>query len=160
MVLNVGDYGEPGSQSIDDHYEDSRDFLEQTRQTMIQDTVDGQAAEISLAMAIDLFMPCHWNFAGSLEILLKAIGGDLRPTRPYTCCARNVKLNPLCRQLKTIADTLGVFWKKKADEQGIDHDLLDILGDPTPVKYWLAASLDKTLRLQLQENTEFWLNFK
>ena len=124
---------------------------------MIHDTVDGRPAQISLAMAIDLFMPCHWNFVGNLEILLKAVDGHLHPTRPYTCCSRNVKLSPLCGRVRMISDTLGVFWNGREGDQAIDPDLLQSLGKPTPVKLWLAASLDKTIRLHLQDNTQFWL---
>jgi hypothetical protein len=40
----------------------------------------------------------------------------------------------------------------------IDRRILASLGTPTPIKCWLAASLDKTIRLQLEHASDFWLN--
>ncbi len=100
-------------------------------------------------MAIDMLMPCHWDFVGGLVIILKAIGGDLHPDKPYTCCARNLKLSPLCDRLRTISNTLRAFWKDENTADNIDSRLLASLGENTPVKRWLAASLDKTIRLHL-----------
>jgi hypothetical protein len=37
--------------------------------------------------------------------------------------------------------------------------ILASLGQATPVKRWLAASLDKTIRMQLEAPTDFWLTF-
>ena len=140
LALDLGDYGEPGTKSA---------FLEQTKTTVIHDTVDGHPSGVSLAYAIDLFMPCHWDFAGSLATILKAIGGDLHPDKPFACCARNIKLSPLCDRLRTISNTLGVFCKGQETNQNIDRDILELLGESTPTKRWLAASLDKTIRLHL-----------
>lgn len=131
------------------YYEDNLTFLEQTKKTIIHDTVDGNKSKVSLAIAIDLLMPCHWNFVGGLVIILKAVGGDLHPSRPYACCARNVKLSPLCSRLRTISNTLSIFWKGRKTTKNIDKRILTSLGKPTPVKRWLAASLDKTIRLHL-----------
>jgi hypothetical protein len=36
----------------------------------------------------------------------------------------------------------------------MDRDLLALLGKPTAIKKWLAASLDKTIRLQLSPPAE------
>ena len=66
MVLDLGDYGEPGAYPAGEHYKDDSTFLQQTTETIIHDMVDGRKAEISLAIAIDLLMPCHWDFAVSL----------------------------------------------------------------------------------------------
>ena len=149
MALDLRDYGEPGAYPAGKYYEDDPAFLKRTKQTIIHDTVDGRKSKISLAMAIDLLMPCHWDFVGGLVIILKAIGGDLHPDRPYACCARNIKLSPLCDRLKTISNTLRTFWKDKKTAKKIDRDILTSLGAATPVKRWLAASLDKTIRLHL-----------
>ena len=35
-----------------------------------------------------------------------------------------------------------------------ERQLLDLLGQPTDAKKWLAASLDKTLRLQLSPSAD------
>jgi len=159
MALGLDDYGEPAANPADEHYKDNLTFLEQTKETIIHDTVDGQKAKISLAMAVDLLFPCHWDFVGAVAIILKAIGGDLHPDRPYTCCARNLRLSPLCVKVRTISNTLGAFWSEKHSADDIDADLLASLGEITPVKRWLAASLDKTIRLQLEAPPDFWLTF-
>jgi hypothetical protein len=149
LALDLGDYGEPGAKPAGKYYKDNLAFLEQTKKTIIHDTLDGRKSKVSLAMAIDMLMPCHWDFVGGLVIILKAIGGDLHPDKPYACCARNLKLSPLCDRLWTISNTLGVFWKGEKTADDIDSRLLASLGADTPVKRWLAASLDKTIRLHL-----------
>lgn len=149
LVLDLGDYGEPGAKSAGEHYKDNAAFLKRTRETVIDDTADGHPSGVSLAYAIDLFMPCHWDFVGSLVIMLKAIGGDLHPERSFACCMRNIHLSPLCERLKMISNTLGAFWKGETTNQDIDQNLLRSLGKATTVKQWLAASLDKTIRLHL-----------
>ena len=149
MALDVGDYGEPGTGSVGDHYKGNADFLEKTRKTAIHDTLEGRKSKVSLAMAVDLLEPCHWDFVGALVAILKAIGGNLQPVSAFACCAPNVKLSPLCDRVKIISNTLGVFWKDENRGEEIDRELLESLGEPTPAKLWLAASLDKTIRLQL-----------
>jgi hypothetical protein len=149
MALDLGDYGQPGAKLAEEYYKDNPMFLKQTKEAIIHDTVDGRRSKVSLAMAIDLLMPCHWDFVGGLVIILKAIGGDLYPDRPYACCARNIKLSPLCKRLKIISNTLRAFWKGHKTAKTIDRVILASLGEVTPVKRWLAASLDKTIRLHL-----------
>jgi hypothetical protein len=159
MALDLGGYGEPTDNLAGEHYKDNLPFLEQTRETIIHDTVDGHEATISLAMAVDLLFPCHWDFAGAVAIILKAIGGDLHPNRPYACCARNLRLSPLCDRIRIIANTLGAFWREKESTKDVDTNLLASLGTITPEKRWLAASMDKTIRLQLEAPPDFWLTF-
>jgi hypothetical protein len=157
MVLDVGGYGGPSACPAGEHYRDEAAFSEQTRATIIRDTVDGQKARISLGLAIDLLMPCHWDFVGALVIILKAIGGDLNPERPFACCSRNLELSPLCNRLRTISNTLRAFWTDEKPTENMDHHIRASLGVATPVKRWLAASLDKTIRLQLESTCDFWL---
>jgi len=149
MALDVGDYGEPGTGSVGEHYKDNAAFLEETRKTAIHDMLEGRKSRVSLAVAVDLLMPCHWDFVGALVAILKAIGGNLHPVDAFACCARNVKLSPLFDRVRIISNTLGAFWKNEDRGKEVDRDLLAALGKPTPVKRWLAASLDKTIRLQL-----------
>jgi len=149
MALGLADDGQAGANPVGEYYKDDLAFLQQTRETIIHDTVDDRKSKVSLAMAIDLLMPCHWDFVGGLIIILKAIGGDLYPAKPYACCARNIKLSPLCDRLKIISNTLRAFWKGKKTIKNVDRDILTSLGEATPVKRWLAASLDKTIRLHL-----------
>jgi len=151
LALDLGDYGEPGAKPAGDHYKDNAVFLEQTRETIIHDTADGHPSGVSLAYAVDLFMPCHWDYLGSLKIILKAIGGEFHPERPFACCMRNIYLSPLCEKLMIISNTLGAFWKGEKTNRNIDQKLLISLGKLTPVKHWLSASLDKTIRLHLSQ---------
>jgi len=159
MALDLGEYGEPGANPVGEHYKDNQAFLKQTVETVIHDTVDGRKAKISLAMAIDMLEPCNWDFVGAIVTLLKAIGGDLNPARPYACHQRNIELSPLRDRLKTISNTLGIFWKSEEKTSEINNDVLASLGALTPVKRWLAASFDKTIRLQLEASSDFWLTF-
>ncbi len=159
MALGLDDYGEPAKNTAGEHYKDNLTFLEQTRKTIIHDTVDGHEAKISLAMSIDLLFPCHWDFAGAVAVILKAIGGDLHPKRPYTCCARNLRLSPLYDRVRIISNTLAAFWKEENSTEDVDTNLLAALGTMTPEKRWLAASLDKTVRLNLEAPPDFWLTF-
>ena len=159
LALDVGDYGQQKAAPAEEYYKNDAAFLEQTKQTVIHDTVEGRQATISLAMAIDLLMPCHWDFVGGLVIILKAIGGDLHPPRPYACCSRNLHLSPLCDRLKTVSSTLRAFWADQKPTEETDHRLLASLGVPTPAKRWLAASLDKTIRLHLDHAADYWLGF-
>jgi hypothetical protein len=149
LALDLGDYSEPGAKPAGEYYRDDLTFLEQTKKTIIHDTLDGRKSEVSLAMAIDMLMPCHWDFVGGLVIILKAIGGDLDPDKPFACCARNIKLSPLCDRMRIISNTLNAFWKDEKTVDDIDSHLLASLGAVTPVKRWLAASLDKTIKLHL-----------
>ena len=149
----------PGAHPPGEHYKDASEFLEQTKETIIHDTVDGHEARMSLAMAIDMLEPCNWDFVGSIVTLMKAIGGQLHPERPYVCHQRNLRLSPLCNRLRTISNTLGVFWKEKDSTEGVDANLLTVLAAMTPQKRWLAASLDKTIRLQLGATADLWLTF-
>jgi hypothetical protein len=149
LALDLGDYGEPGAKPAGEYYKNDSAFLEQTKKTIIHDTADGHESGVSLAYAIDLFMPCHWDFAGALSTILKAIGGDLYPDKTLACCMRNIHLSPLYERLMIISNTLGVFWKGEKTDQNIDRDILASLGEATPIKRWLAASFDKTIRMHL-----------
>ncbi|MHC4713709.1 MAG: hypothetical protein ACYTAN_10635 [Planctomycetota bacterium] len=142
--------GYRGHTEYAEYYEQHRDFLDATTRTVIRDTIDGRPAEISLAVAINHLEGCNWNFLGNLQIVLAAIGGDLRPKAPFACHGRNIRLNPVREMMKTVSRSLRVFCAgaENADE-GIDETILAALGDKTPVKHWLASSLDKTIRLQL-----------
>ena len=158
MVFDIREYA-PGALPPGEYYKDVAESLGQTKDIVIHDTVDGREAKMSLAMAIDMLEPCNWDFVGSIVTLLKAIGGELRPERPYVCHQRNIKLSPLCDRLVTISNTLRVFWKEEETDKKTDQDILDYLGEVTPIKRWLSASLDKTIRLQLEALSDYWLTF-
>ena len=114
---------------------------------MISYTLDGEKSQMSLAMAIDLFEPCNWNYVGNFTIILKAINGNLHTDEPFAPCSLNAGLTHLRNRLRVIADTLKAFCQDREKQKAADDDLLALLGAKTPIKHWLAASLDKTIRL-------------
>jgi hypothetical protein len=118
-------------------------------QARIHDTVNGEAADISLAVAIDVMFPCSWNFVENLSIVLGAIGGELRPAQPLAVCARNLRNAPIRERMQTVCRTLQYSLHKQRSENGVDTELLELLGDISAPQRWLVASLDKTIRLQL-----------
>jgi hypothetical protein len=130
-------------------YREHEDFWKQTMQTRIHDTVDGEAADISLAVAIDMMFPCNWNFVDNLDIVLSAIGGELRAAQPLAVCARNIRHAPIGERMQTVCKTLQYSLRNQELENDVDSTLLELLGDITAPKRWLVASLDKTIRLQL-----------
>ena len=132
-----------------DDYKEHEDFWQKTVRTIIHDTDGGEQAELSLGLAIDMLWPCHWRFVTNLQIVLEAIGGELHPDEPYAACGRNINLFPIRDRMKIVSNTLRFFTGQKEIKKEKDKDLLDLLGEPTEEKRWLAASLDKTIGLQL-----------
>ena len=142
-------------------YREYAEFWQQTVQTPILDTERGdphsvygdlgygEQTVLSLATAIDMLWPCHWDYVQNLETVLGVIGGDPNPQRPFAFCARNIKLSPIRERMKTVSHTLQVFCQYRQPDDGVDAELLTSLGEPSGQKQWLAASLDKTIRLQM-----------
>jgi hypothetical protein len=147
LVCDLGDYGEPGGRPLANRFQHEADLLAQTRQTMIHDTSDGQPHAMSLGLAIDMLMPCHWDFPDNLLLVLRAIGGERHCRRPFAACGHNIRLSPLRPRAQQVIAALDVFSGKSAGSG--DAAILRRLGDCTPQKRWLAASLAKTLRIQL-----------
>jgi hypothetical protein len=56
--------------------------------------------------------------------------------------------------MQIVSETLRVFSGDSNSSEGVDRELMALLGKPTNVKRWLAASLDKTIRLQLNPPPE------
>jgi len=148
MALEIDGYGQPIDIKAEEHYKDGLEFLNETTTAMINYTLDGEESQMSLAMAIDLFLPCNWNYVGNLVIVLKAIGGDLNPDKPFAPCSLNARLTPLRNRLRTISNTLRAFFDESGKGKDTDGDLLALPGAKTGEKLWLGASLDKTIRLQ------------
>jgi hypothetical protein len=96
-----------------------------------------------------MLWPCHWRFDENLKIVLDAIGGRLYPDKPFAACGRNISLVPNRGRMETISNTLKVFCGALESDQEVDRGLLKLLGKPTQEKKWLVASLDKTIRLQM-----------
>jgi hypothetical protein len=149
ILLSGGEYESAYRSQCPEHYKEHEDFWLRTVRIIIHDTENGDEAELSLGLAIDMLWPCHWRFVENLQVVLEAIGGRLNPDRPFAACGRNIILLPIRRRMEIVSHTLGVFCGDPESSKEVDRDLLALLGKPTEVKKWLAASLDKTIRLQL-----------
>jgi len=154
ILFSGGEYESAYRNECPEHYKEHEDFWLRTVRTIVHDTENGHEAELSLGLAIDLLMPCHWRFVTNLQIVLEAIGGRLNLNKPFAACGRNITLVPIRRRMEIVSNTLKVFCGAPELNQEVDRDLLALLGEPTEVKRWLAASLDKTIRLQLSPPAE------
>ncbi len=103
-----------------------------------------------MGLAIDLLWTCHWKFVENLQIVLEVIGGNLKPERPFAACAWNITMSPIRPRMEVVSNTLKVFFGNSVSDKEIDSNVLSLLGKTTEEKKWLAASLDKTMRLQLK----------
>jgi len=149
LLLGGSEYEFAYRDRCPEHYREHEDFWLKTVRTIIHDTEGGNEAELSLGLAIDMLWPCHWRFAENLLIVLEAIGGNLYPERPFAACGRNISLLPIRRRMEVVSNTLKVFCGTPVSDSEIDEDSLALLAEPTDEKKWLAASLEKTIRLQL-----------
>jgi len=149
MLFGGGEHELAYRNDCPEHYKEHEEFWLSTVRTIIHDRENGDEASLSLGLAIDMLMPCHWRFVDNLAIVLEAIGGRLNPEKPFAACGRNISLVPIRRRMEIVSRTLGVFSGDPVLDQDLDRDLLALLGEPTEVKRWLAASLGKTIRLQL-----------
>ena len=136
------------------YYQEHREFWQQTARALIRDRDRGERAELSLALAIDMLWPCHWRFVHNLRIVLRAIGGDLHPQEPFAACGRNIQLLANRPWMEQVSRTLRVFCDALEPDAEVDRRLLKLLGEPSDDKRWLALSLDKTIRLQLDPPTD------
>ncbi len=154
ILLSGGGYDSAYRTECPEHYKEHEDFWLRTVRTIIHDTENGDQADLSLGLAIDMLWPCHWRFVENLRIVLEAIGGRLTPEKPFAACGRNITLAPIRRRMEIVSNTLKVFCGDPELNQEVDRDLLTLLGEPTEAKRWLAASLDKTISLQLSPSAE------
>jgi SAM-dependent methyltransferase len=132
-----------------DEYKDEVKHYDATLKTVIQDKVDGKRAKLSLAWAIDNLEPWHWNFEQNLGIILDAINGKLQTDQGFAAGHRNVRACPFRPDMKQTASTLRAFSGLYDGGGKIDGEVLSALGSAKPLKQWLAASLEKTIRMQL-----------
>jgi hypothetical protein len=154
LLLSAGEYEYTYLNQCPEHYREHEDFWLRTVRTIIHDTVDDDEVELSLGMAIDMLWPCHWRFVENLMIVLEAIGGRLNPEKPFAACGRNMNLLPIRRRMEIVSNSLKVFCGAPVADTEVDSELLVLLGEQTKIKIWLAASLDKTIRLQLSPQVE------
>jgi hypothetical protein len=149
ILLAGGEYEAAYRSGCPEHYKEHEDFWFATVRTIIHDTENGNEADLSLGLAIDMLWPCHWNFIQNLQIVLEAIDGRVSPQTPFAACGRNITLLPIRDRMQVVSDTLRVFCGDRESMEDLDTHMMTRLGEPTHVKRWLAASLDKTIRLQL-----------
>jgi hypothetical protein len=149
-LLLYDDDGEPAyRKECPDPYADHEEFWRATAKTIIRDTHEGRDAPLSLALAVDMLWPCHWDFTANLEIVIAAIGGDLETGRPFAACGRNIGRLPGRDRYESLCRSLRAFVLGSTLEVDTDPEVVASLGPPTLEKRWLAASLEKTIRLQL-----------
>jgi hypothetical protein len=140
-----------GQQACPDHYKEHEDFWRQTVQTFPFEGLQGlDGGGFSLGLAIDLLWTCHWNFVENLQIVLEVIGGNHQPKKPFAACVWNITLSPIRPRMEVVSNTLKVFCGESGSGKEIDPNVLSLLGELTQEKKWLAASLGKTIRLQLK----------
>ncbi len=96
------DWEPRGDAKCPEYYREHEEFWKQTIQTRIHDTVNGEAGDISLAVAIDLMFPCNWNFLENLRVVLGAIGGELHTAQPLAVCAEPTE----CSSVRAYANRL------------------------------------------------------
>ena len=154
LLLSAGEYEFAYLNQCPEHYKEHEDFWRTTVRTIIRDTENGDEANLSLALAIDMLWPCHWRFVENLRIVIDAIGGKLNSEKPFAACGRNITLLPIRRRMEIVSNTLRFFCGDPESGREVNRDWLALLGKPTEVKKWLAASLDKTIRLQLSPPAE------
>jgi hypothetical protein len=154
LLLSGDEYEFTYRNQCPEHYKEHEDFWLRTVRTLIDDTESGDEAVLSLGLAIDMLWPCHWRFVKNLQIVLEAIGGRLNPDEPFAACGTNMTLLPIRRRMDIVSNTLKVFCDASKSSQEIDRSLSALLGKPTEIKKWLAASLEKTMRLQLNPPAE------
>ena len=151
LLLRVSEYSASYHDECPEAHREHEELWLQTARTIIQDSLDGKRAELSLALAIDMLWPCHWRFLDNLEIVLAAIGGALVSEQPFSACGRNIAIFPAQRSadMARVVHSLQVFRGAPTVDRNPDPEILALLGEATLEKRWLAASLDKTIRLQL-----------
>ena len=113
--------------------------------------MNSEKSQLSLALAIDMLWPCHWDFLGNLKIVLDAIGGNLKTDRPFAACGRNIDLLP---DKNRLIATCNKLWSYSKASASAPKDMIETLGYPTVEKRWLAATLAKTIQLQIDPPPE------
>ncbi len=154
LLLGGDEYDCAYRSSCPGRFKEHEQFWLATVKTMIHDTENGAEADISLGVVIDMLWPCHWRFVDNLKVVLGAIGGNLYPEEPLAACGRNIGLLPIRGRMEDVCSTLNTFCGAPEPAKRADSHLLELLGAITPQKNWLAASLDKTIRLQLDPPTD------
>jgi hypothetical protein len=138
------------SPEADAYFAGSLDMLSKARSQTLQvrPEVDGQVQEYSLALVLGLLNSCnkfYFQFLFALFELLDAPDEDRVLPSPFCGNLSQGRHRRYYRAINALRQYLG-----KPPEGSLpgDEALLARLGDPTEVKRWLVASLEKTLREQ------------
>ncbi len=110
----------------------------------------GDAADIALAVAIDLMFPCNWHLVDNLDIVLGAIGGELHIAQPLAVCARNIRHAPIRERMQTVCRTLQYSLQNQRSDDaghlGVVEDAVDHFGVGDERNYiWQGGSLIRVL---------------
>jgi hypothetical protein len=154
ILFSGGEYELAYRNECPEHYKEHEEFWLSTVRTIIHDSENGDEANLSLGLAIDMLMPCHWRFVENFRIVLEAIGGRLKPDKPFAACGRNITLLPIRDRMGIVCRTLRAFCGHSETDGEVERQTLALLGKPTAAGRWLAASLEKTIRLQLDPPAE------
>ena len=122
ILLSGGEHESLYPSCCPEHYKEHEGFWLETVRTIIHDTENGNEAELSLGLAIEMLWPCHWNFVQNLQIVLEAIGGKLSPQKLFAACGRNVSLLPIRGRMQTVSNTLRIFCGDSESNKEVDSD--------------------------------------
>jgi len=154
LLLSAGEYECDYLSACPEQYKEHEGYWLATVRTIMHDTNDGAAADLPLGLAIDMLWPCHRTFVENLRVVLEAIGGKLDAARPFAACARNMSTTANRERMEVVCKVLRVFCGLGEAGGEADAEMLAVFGEPTETKRWLAASLDKTIRMQLDPPAE------
>jgi len=135
----------------DSYFADSLDLLARARSQRLQvrPEVDGQVQEHSLAFVIGFLNPCNKFYFQFLLALLKVLDApDEDRVLPSPFCG-NISQGRHRRYYRAINAFRQYLGKPPEGSLPGDEAILAQLGEPTAVKRWLVASLEKTLREQV-----------
>ena len=130
--------------------EADNDFLEQTSKQKVQMAlIPGADTEFTLDAAIDNAVPCNWNFETNLRLILSTIGGKEDRSGVLAAHAANIEFNPLKIEMIPLVNALDEYVQNNPVSSS-NRQIFSTLGERNPVKSWLAASLSKTIKVQLK----------
>jgi hypothetical protein len=139
------------SPEADPYFADSLDLLARARsqRLKVKREIGGQVQEHSLAQLIGSLTPCnetYFLFLFALFDVLDAPDEDRILPAPFCGSISHSRQQRYCQVINALRQYLG---KPPEGSLAEDEAVLARLGEPTSVKRWLAASLEKTLREQV-----------
>ncbi|MDX1702345.1 MAG: hypothetical protein R3250_17085, partial [Melioribacteraceae bacterium] len=129
LLINPSEYELSYLNKCPEKYKNDEKFWRSTAKTFIHETENGEASDLSLALAIDMLWPCHKSFLENLKIVLNAIGGNLDTEKPFMACGRNIHFLPNQNRLERFSNTLRLFYEHPDVNLAVDRELLSMLGN-------------------------------